>query len=499
MPDGAILCTIDVVGLYPNIPHDYGLAALRQALNTRDDQTVSTDSLVELADLALKNNFFEHNSKIYKQEQGTAIGAKFAPSYAILALDDFEKSAIDGFELKPWVWWRYIDDVFFIWEHGEDSLKEFLTYLNTLHPTIKFDPSAQYSKDTLDFLDVTLTRVGDRLKTDLFCKKTDTHQFLEFSSCHPFHTKRSIPYSQTLRLRRICSDDRDFFKRVGELKGYLKARGYDMGMVEKQVIEALKINREESLREKEPGERDQRDVFVTTYHPSLSENTYRIFRNNHSILTSREDHQALFEKVPMISYRRAKSLQDILVRAKLCPIEVEPNMCQGCGGRSDCEVCAILKKGSTFTNKDGSKTYDIRKGTLHCNSPLCVYLMTCNICSKQYTGKSEPIFRKRYNNYKTKFRKYFKAVKDGTLDQLHPPIAQAHLYEHFLEHVGDNFIDKNGKEDWSFWSFQIIDKSPNKAKLLERENFWIYKLKTRREDGGLNVQDVPVTGAGSNF
>ena len=90
-------------------------------------------------------------------------------------------------------------------------------------------------------------------------------------------------------------------------------------------------------------------------------------------------------------------------------------------------------------------------------------------------------------------------MKEGTLDQMNLPIAQAHLYEHFLEHIGDNFIDKNGKKDWSFWSFQIIDKSPNKAKLLERENFWIYKLKTRREDGGLNVQDIQVTGVGSNF
>ena len=128
----------------------------------------------------------------------------------------------------------------------------------------------------MDFLDVTLTRVGDRLKTDLFTKKTDTHQFLEFTSCHPFHTKRSIPYSQTLRLRRICSDDVDFRKRVTELKGYLRARGYDMGMVEKQVNEAMKISRDQSLQEGEQNERDQRDVFVTTYHPALSENAYRI-------------------------------------------------------------------------------------------------------------------------------------------------------------------------------------------------------------------------------
>ena len=58
----------------------------------------------------------------------------------------------------------------------------------------------------------------------------------------------------------------------------------------------------------------------------------------------------------------------------------------------------------------------------------------------------------------------------------------------------DNFI-KDGKEDWSFWSFQIIDKSPNATKLVERENFWIHKLGTLRRDGGLNVNEAPVNGS----
>ena len=34
LPDGAILFTIDVVGLYPHIPHDEGLQALREAPGT---------------------------------------------------------------------------------------------------------------------------------------------------------------------------------------------------------------------------------------------------------------------------------------------------------------------------------------------------------------------------------------------------------------------------------------------------------------------------------
>ena len=44
LPDDIILCTIDVVGLYPNIPHDEGLIALRKSLESREDKTISTDS-----------------------------------------------------------------------------------------------------------------------------------------------------------------------------------------------------------------------------------------------------------------------------------------------------------------------------------------------------------------------------------------------------------------------------------------------------------------------
>ena len=110
LPDDAIFCTIDVVGLYPNIPHEFGLNAIKKALNNREDQTISTESLLELAELVLKNNYFTHNDKTFKQIQGTAIGTKFAPPYAILALAEFEEGALGNYQLKPWVWWRFIDE-----------------------------------------------------------------------------------------------------------------------------------------------------------------------------------------------------------------------------------------------------------------------------------------------------------------------------------------------------------------------------------------------------
>ena len=82
IPEGALLCTVDVVGLYPSIPHGEGLEAIRVALDRRDNPGVATDTLVGLASLVLDNNYFEFNDRIYRQKLGTAIGTKFAPAYA---------------------------------------------------------------------------------------------------------------------------------------------------------------------------------------------------------------------------------------------------------------------------------------------------------------------------------------------------------------------------------------------------------------------------------
>ena len=96
LPDDFINCTIDVVGLYPNIPHKEGLEAIRKALDKQEDQTISTDSLILLAECVLKNNVFEHNMRYFKQLQGTAIGTKFAPPYAILFMGYLEDKVLNS-------------------------------------------------------------------------------------------------------------------------------------------------------------------------------------------------------------------------------------------------------------------------------------------------------------------------------------------------------------------------------------------------------------------
>ena len=64
IPKNAILVTTDVVGLYPSIPHEVGLRALREALNKRDEETISTEELLKMAEFVLKKNYFEFSNKI---------------------------------------------------------------------------------------------------------------------------------------------------------------------------------------------------------------------------------------------------------------------------------------------------------------------------------------------------------------------------------------------------------------------------------------------------
>ena len=57
---------------------------LRKQLDLRQEKDVTTSTLVELAEVVLKNNVFTFMEKTLKQKQGTAIGTKFAPPYSIL-------------------------------------------------------------------------------------------------------------------------------------------------------------------------------------------------------------------------------------------------------------------------------------------------------------------------------------------------------------------------------------------------------------------------------
>ena len=82
-------------------------------MDSRVDKQVTTDTMMELAELVLKNNIFGFSDNTYKQIRGTAIGTKFAPPYAVLFMPALEEKILNKVKKKPNVWLRYTDDIFF--------------------------------------------------------------------------------------------------------------------------------------------------------------------------------------------------------------------------------------------------------------------------------------------------------------------------------------------------------------------------------------------------
>ena len=168
---------------------------------------------LDLLKLVLHNMYFEFNDEFFLQIGGTTMGTVLAPNYANLFMDRFETKALNNYPVKPLIWKKIIDDIFLIWTHGEDSLKEFVNYLNSLHPTIKF--TSETSTKCVNFLDTTVKLDQNRnIITTLYNKHTDTHLFLHHTSAN------KGPFGQYLRLKRICTLDSDFEENADKLTQY---------------------------------------------------------------------------------------------------------------------------------------------------------------------------------------------------------------------------------------------------------------------------------------
>ena len=61
--------------------------------------------------------------------------------------------------------------------------------------------------------------------------ETDSHDYLLYSSAHPQRCIDSIPYSEFLRIRRLCSRVVDFEKHVFALSLYFQRREYPEDLI----------------------------------------------------------------------------------------------------------------------------------------------------------------------------------------------------------------------------------------------------------------------------
>ena len=258
-----------------------------------------------MARFVLKNNFLEFDSKTKQQISGTAIGTKFAAPYACIFMDKFETDELTTQNLKPWVWLRYTDDIFFVWTFGEEKLHDFLSCLNEFHPNLKF--TYEYSTEQINFLDVIVKKGKDKFVTDPYCKATDCQQYLHYDSCHPDHMKKSSIYSQRLRIKRLCSDDHKLQKHLENLKNWFCERGYPGGLIDEQLQRVKRKSREQLLRPKGMDNKSVGVPFVVTYHPHLK-NMSKIIKKHTRHLYADPEVRSVFTPLSLVKKYQLKNI-----------------------------------------------------------------------------------------------------------------------------------------------------------------------------------------------
>ena len=464
-----------MTSLYTNIPHIEGIRAVIRFLEKHRPHGVTpfNPSITDLLELVLTLNNFEFNGNHYIQVGGTAMGTKVAPSLANIFMGEFEETHIYGQDEKIVLWLRFLDDIMGIYKGTPEELKDFVKNLNEAHPTIKF--TLEFSEEKVNFLDTTVHLDGGKIWTDLYTKPTDSHSYLHYNSAHPAHSKKSLPYSQLLRVRRICSREEDFLKHSGMILYHFKERGYPVDLLQEALTRVLRIDRNTLLKvSNELSQKEDIVALVTTFNPEFSD-LGKIIHNNWDLLERSSTTKKLAETKIIISYKRPKNLRDILVRARLPKLneEVEDgnhteNVCKNKQGT--CRYCNNLNTTGRIKSTFSGREY-ASKHNVCCKSSNLIYCIQCRICQKQYVGQTK-------NSLMQRFQGHWTDIKS----------------ENPKSDVGRHFNLKNhtGGENMEIFIVDFIHAHPDTQFAVSLHNeiefHWIQRLRTMTPHG-INTMD----------
>ena len=440
IPQSAYLFTMDVESLYTNIDTTLGLETVKNWFQKYPRPKRPDKYLLQLLEISLRRNDFEFDSNYYLQTKGTAMGKRFAPSYANIFMADWEQRALDTFPLKPLLYYRFLDDIWGIWIYTKKEFEEFAEHLNTFTPSIRI--KYNFHETEVNFLD-TITYKGTHFKdtgtleSRIYFKETDTHSLLYKTSYHPTHTYRGLVKSQLLRFHRICSDRDEFYKATKTLFSVLRTRGYSRSFLRYTLKHYLEKKPTQGIRKIIP--------MVATY----SNNTVqlnRLLKANFKKFLLNTD--ILQQHTVIAAYRRNKNLKDFLVKSKLPPLVTD----QRKNTNKTFQQKTWVKN---YTNKQIFKLTQI----LTPQTTNCIYLISCLKCSKQYIGQTK-------NTILTRLYQHIYNIR-------HKKETNTHIVQHFIEH-GLTSLRVMGLQSNQLWTLH---------KRLQMERLWIVRLDTKHPKG----------------
>jgi hypothetical protein len=460
------LVTMDVTSLYTNIPHLQGILAIQECLVENHIGTPNRHHILRMLNAVLKLNNFTFNHRHFLQINGTAMGTKVAPTYANLFMNSLEEKYIYTRADCPRKWFRFIDDVFMIFRGTEIELKAFLDHCNNIHADIKF--TYEYSKTEVVFLDLRVYSSGQTIKTDLYTKPTNSFSYLKFDSCHHPTVARSIPYGEFLRLRRNCTEWKNFIFHSIQMRIRLLYRGYPDTLIQEALHKCNDLNRAELIRGKvEVLNNEKRMFFITEYNPTMP-NLRTLIEKFWPILAKSSGTRNLLKYSIVYGFRKPRSILDSIVRADLPSNDVRHKKDPPrCNRATTCRHCPVINHtGFIKSTTNGRQFKCLKKVT--CTSNNLIYCITCQICLKQYVGQTMNKLLIRINQHKSMVRTLKDTPVANHFDS-HNIRENIPIEMHVLQlirEIGDK--GKLSRNKWeSIWMARLNSYIPNGLNILE--------------------------------
>ena len=331
-------------------------------------------------------------------------------------------------------------------------------------PTIKF--TLEHSQQSISFLDVMVTKKSEQLDTKVYRKETDRNSFLDFSSYHTPGLKKGLPYSQLVRIKRICSSEMAFEEQAADLCSRFREKGYREDILNDALQRARDLDRNHLLKPKPSSSSisSNKIVCATTFSP-LSKDLRQIVEKHWHMLQSDPCVGKSFSEMPVFAHKRAKNLRDTLVRADLYnpPKHFLSTLPSGNFPCNSCIHCNAMIKSESFLHPHSGKKYAV-KGRISCKTKYVVYMLKCP-CGLCYVGKTIREIKTRFSEHKSAIRN-----KD----------EKSSVARHFNT-VGHEVCTLR------FQGIEVVNplkRGGDRDKvLLQREAYWIHTLQTEHPKG----------------
>ena len=222
--------------------------------------------------LILKENSFQFNGKHCLKTHGTVMGTKTAVSFANIFMAHIETTILSRTVFKPTVWGNATLTISFPYgtsvnetSKPSSTKRTYITQLSNSRPKYL---TLRLSLDTVVYKG---TRFKEKSILDVktHFKKTETFQYIHFTSCHPPSLKKGFVKGEALRILRTNFSKTTFEENISNFKKRLIDRGYPETMIENPSIR-YKVHREGLCSPETQQQRGKRNIAFRDTVPALS-------------------------------------------------------------------------------------------------------------------------------------------------------------------------------------------------------------------------------------